>query len=60
MGHLLPELPRRPAHRVPHCIMFDHVAPTAGATLRAEQLLQPFVAEHQHGVSVDDQLCLLG
>ena len=59
MGHLLPQLPRCPAHRVPHRIVFDHMAPTAVAAFRAEQLLQPFVAQHQHRVGVEDQQRLL-
>ena len=60
MGHLLPETSRCPAHRVYHRILFDHMAPTAAAAFRAEQLLKSFVAKHQHRVDVDDQLRLLG
>ncbi len=32
------------------------MAPAAAAALRAEQLLQPFVAEHQHRIGLDNQL----
>lgn len=60
MGHLLPEVPRCPAHRVSNLVVLDHVAPTAAAAFGAEQLLQPFIAQHQHRVGVDDQLRFLG
>ena len=60
MGHLFPELPRCPSHRVGDLVMFDHVAPVAATALGAEQFLQPFVAQHQHGVGIEDQLRLLG
>jgi hypothetical protein len=33
------------------------MAPAAAAALRAEQLLQPFIAEHQHRIGLDHQLC---
>ena len=35
--------------------MLGDVAPTAGAALGAKQLLQSFVAEHQHGIGIDHQ-----
>ena len=54
-GHLLPQLARRPGHRVLHPIEAGDVAPTAGAALRAEQLLKPLIAEHQHRVGLDHQ-----
>jgi len=56
MGHLLPQIPRSPAHRVFHPVVFGDVAPAAPSALRAEQLLQPFIAEYQHRVSLDHQL----
>ena len=60
MGHLLPEIPRRPVHRVCHLVVLNHMAPTAAAALRAEQLLQPFVAQHQHRIGTEDQLRFFG
>ncbi len=56
MGRLLPQLARGPAHRVDRPVDPGDVAPAAAAALRAEQLLEPFVAEYQHGISLDDQL----
>ena len=56
MGDLLPEFPRRPAQLMHHSVDPGDVAPAARAALRAEQLLQPLVAEHQHGVGLDHQL----
>ena len=53
--HLLPQLPGGPTHRVQHPIVLVHMAPAAAAALRAEQLLQPFVAEHQNGIGLDHQ-----
>ena len=44
MGHLLPEIPRSPAHRVKHCVVFDHMEPAAAAAFGAEQFFEPFVA----------------
>ena len=38
-----------------HLVVAHHMAPAAGAALRAEQLLQPLVAEHQHRVGLDHQ-----
>jgi len=58
MGHLLPQVPRRPAHRVLHAAVFGDVAPAAAAALWAEQLLQPFIAENQHRVGLKHQLGL--
>ncbi len=55
MGHLLPEVALRPAHRVADPIVLRHMAPAVAAAGRAEQLLQPFVAEHQHRVGLDHQ-----
>ena len=60
MGHLFPELPGRPAHRVADLVVLDHMAPAATAAFRAEQLLQPLVAENQHRVGVNDQLSFFG
>ncbi len=56
MGHLLPEVARRPAHRVQHPVDPGDMAPAAAAALRAEQLLQPFIAEHQHRIGLNHQL----
>jgi len=58
MGHLLPPLRRRQAHRVLHTAVFGDVSPAAAAALRAEQLLQPFVAEHLHWIGLNQQLSL--
>jgi len=58
MGRLLPQLPRRPAHRVLHPVVPGDVAPATVAALRAEQLLQPFIAEHKHRVGLNHQLSL--
>jgi hypothetical protein len=55
--HLLPEVARGPAHRVQHPLDPGDMAPAAAAALRAEQLFQPFVAEHQHRIGLDHQLC---
>lgn len=33
------------------------MAPAARAALRAEQLLKPFVAQHQHRIGLDHKLC---
>ena len=60
MGHLLPQLPRRPVHGVKHSVVFDYMAPEAAGALRAEQLLQPFVAQHQNWVGIDEQLRFFG
>ena len=38
--------------------MLNYMAPVALAANRAEQLLQPFITEHQHWVSIDNELCL--
>ena len=43
VGHLLPQLPRRPAHRVLHPVVLGYVAPAAASAGRAEQLFQPLV-----------------
>ena len=59
MGHLFPQLLRRPAHRVQHPIVFDYVAPTAATALLTEQLLNPLVAQHQHRVGIEDKLRFL-
>jgi hypothetical protein len=56
VGHLLPEFARGPAHRVQYPVDPGDMAPAAAAALRAEQLLQPFVAEHQHRIGLDHQL----
>ena len=56
MRHLLPQLPESPAHCVVHFVVLDHMAPVQAPALGAIQLLQPFVAEHQHWIGVDDQL----
>jgi len=58
MSHLLPQIPRRPAHCVLQPVVPGDVAPAAAAALRAEQLLQPFIAEHQHRVGLNHQLSL--
>ena len=55
MGHLLPELTGCPAHRVLHAVVLGDVAPAAAAALRAEQLLQPFIAEHQHRIGLNHE-----
>ena len=34
--------------------------PAAAAALGAEQFFEPLVAQHQHGVGIDDQLCFFG
>ncbi len=57
VGHLLPEVTRGPAHRVQHPVDQGDMAPAAAAALRAEQLLKPFIAEHQHRIGLDHQLC---
>ena len=56
MRDLLPQLPRRPAHLMHHSVDPGDVAPAARAALRAEQLLQSLVAQHQHRVGLDHQL----
>jgi hypothetical protein len=56
MGHLLPQVARGPEHRVQHPVDPFDMAPAAATALRAEQLLQPFVAEHQHRIGLDHQL----
>jgi len=58
MGYLLPQIPRSPAHRVLHPVLFGDVAPAAAAALRTEQLLQPFIAEHQYRIGLNQQLRL--
>ena len=58
VGHLLPEVPRGPAHRMNHPIQLGYMAPATGASAWTKQFLQPFVTEHQHRVSLDDQLGL--
>ena len=60
MGHLFPEFPGRPSHRVDDGLVLCHMAPAAVAAFRAEQLLQPLVAENQHRVGVNDQLSFFG
>ena len=60
MGHLFPELPGRSAHRVDVLVVLGHVTPAAMAAFRAEQLLQPFVAEDQNRIGVNDQLSFFG
>ena len=60
MGHLFPQLPRSPAHRVLHCVVFGHMEPAAVAALGAEQFFEPLVAQHQHRVGIDDQLRFSG
>ena len=37
-------------------LLLRDVAPAAAAALRAEQFLQPFVAQHQHRVGINHQL----
>jgi len=59
MGHLLPQVPRRPAHAVVRTVMLHHMAPARPAALGTKQLLQPFIAQHQHRVRLNDQLRLL-
>ena len=59
MGHLLPQIPRCPAHAVVDPIVLDDVAPLACAALGAKQLFQLLVAEHQHGIGMDHQPGLL-
>ena len=56
MGDLLPEIPGRLAHGVPHTVVLNHMAPAARAALRAEQLLKPFVAEYQHWIVLYHEL----
>ena len=60
MGHLLPKIPGCPTHRVKDLVVLDHMAPAAGTTFRTKQFFQPFIAQHQHGVSVDDQVGFFG
>ena len=44
-----------PAHRVRDLVVFDYLAPMAAAAFGAEQFLQPFIAQHQHWLGVDNQ-----
>ena len=60
MGHLFPELPGRPAHRVDDGVVLGHVTPAAMAAFRAKQFLQPFVAEDQNRIGMDDHLRFFG
>ena len=60
MGNLLPEITGCPSHRLARLVVFDHMTPAASAAFRAEQFLQPFVAQHQNWVSLAYQLRLLG
>jgi hypothetical protein len=39
--------------------MLHHMAPARPTTLWTKQLFQPFIAQHQHRVRLNDQLCLL-
>ena len=39
-------------------VVLGDIAPTAATALRVEQLLEPFIAEHHHRVSLDHQLGL--
>ena len=59
MGYLLPEFPGCPPHCVGHLVVLNHMAPTGAAALRAEELLEPFVAEDKHRIGINDQLCCL-
>ena len=54
MGHLLLMIPWCPVQAVPHLIGLGDVAPTAGAALGAKQLFEPFVAQHQYGVGIEN------
>ena len=61
MRDLLLELSRRPAQLMHNSVDPGDLAPVAPAALRAEQLLQPHVAQHQHWMGLDHQLgCLVG
>ena len=59
MSHLLPELPAGPVHRMTDAVVADHMTPVAHPAFRAIQLLQPFVAQHQDGVGLEDLAGLL-
>lgn len=52
VGHLLPELPWCPSHAVLMLAVADNVAPVAGATFRAKELLQPLVIEYQYRIGL--------
>ena len=56
MGHLFPVISRRPAHRVPHCVVFGYMEPEKAAALGIEQFLEPLVAQHENRIGIDDQL----
>ena len=56
MGHLLPQLPGCPSDAVLSVVVLSDVAPAIASALGAEQLFQPFVAEHQHRIGLDHQL----
>jgi hypothetical protein len=38
-----------------NAVVLDHMAPAAAAALWAEQLLKPFMAQHQHRVGLNHQ-----
>ena len=56
VGHLLPQLPWRPAHRVLYPVVLGYVAPAVATTNWAEQLFKKLVADHQHRIGLDHQL----
>lgn len=47
-------------HTCARCGVFDHVTPVAVSALRAKQLFQRFVAEHQNRVGIDHEMRFLG
>ena len=55
VSHLLPEIPGSPTNRVDDFVVLDHMTPTTRTAFRAKQLLQPFIAQHQHWLGVDNQ-----
>ena len=56
MGHVLPQLPRRLTQLVHHRVKLRDASSPFAAPLRAEQLLQPFVAQHDHLIGADHKL----
>ena len=57
MGNLLPEFRWCPLDRVRVPLPLNDVTPACTAAFRAEQLLQPFIAQHQYGIGIDHKLC---
>jgi hypothetical protein len=54
MGHLLPEVPWCPTDIMADLVMPHNVAPSRAAAVWAEELLQPFVAQNQDWMCLDD------